>query len=291
MSEFFRKTDAGRRELRERRLGLPRVARNLLLIIDGTRPVVSWVSMIQGATLSDASALLELGLIEPGTGRPAGDSELAGLTSSAPATLTSVPLPLSAAWTRPGSLSDLGGLPSPGAEPRHRAALGAGAATVPADLTAPLPAWADIGTSKGRQPPAAEPRPPDTRPAPHLRAPARPARPAAAGRRAAVAAGAVDTAPPSSLLPDDAAGFIPLDIDGAPAGHTGLGYSELYDSLNALVRETLGLLKGYRYTLKIERARNITELEAVAGAYLAEVQRVRGESVARMARRALGFGG
>jgi len=38
MSEFFRKTDAGRRELRDRRLGLPRPGRNLLLIIDGTHP-------------------------------------------------------------------------------------------------------------------------------------------------------------------------------------------------------------------------------------------------------------
>ena len=79
MSEFFRKTDAGRRELRDRRLGLPRPGRNLLLIIDGTRPAQEWVAMIQGASLTDVAALLDLGLIEVGTGSAPGDSQFAGM--------------------------------------------------------------------------------------------------------------------------------------------------------------------------------------------------------------------
>jgi hypothetical protein len=270
MAEFFRKTDAGRRELRERRLGLPRVARNLLLIIDGTRSVRDWVGMIQGASLADAVALAELGLIEPGLGRAPGDSELAGLNvTTAPATLSGVPSALPAAWTRPGRLSELGDLPSPGAEPRHMASLGASLPTMPASLGGDS-TWGDApGAPLGR---------PGLRIAPTV------------ATKVAASEAAVLSGPPSTWPGEDSAGFVPLDAGGRPVGRTGLDYSELYDSLNALVRETLGLLKGYRYTLRIERARNVIELEAVAGAFLIEVRRVRGDSTARMVERALRLG-
>ncbi len=69
----------------------------------------------------------------------------------------------------------------------------------------------------------------------------------------------------------------------------GLGYVELYDSLNALVKETLGLFKGYRFSLEIERARDLTELRQVAQRFVDEVTKTRGESVARVIRRALGL--
>ena len=94
-------------------------------------------------------------------------------------------------------------------------------------------------------------------------------------------------APDSTL--ENSHGFVPLDP--APGGATGLGYAELYDSLNALVRETLGLLKGYRYSLKIERASGQAELEGVALEFVQEVRRLRGDSMARMVARALGLGG
>ncbi|BDI03746.1 hypothetical protein [Sphaerotilus microaerophilus] len=295
MAEFFRKTDAGRRELRERRLGLPRVARNLLLIIDGTRSVRDWVGMIQGASLADAVALAELGLIEPGLGRAPGDSELAGLSvTTAPATLSGVPSALPAAWTRPGRLSELGDLPSPGAEPRHMASLGASLPTMLASLGGDS-TWGDTsGAPLGR--PGLRTTPTTTGAVPRRAAPAAVASPSSAVARApAVAKAAASEAgvmsvPPSTWPGEDSAGFVPLDAGGRPVGRTGLDYSELYDSLNALVRETLGLLKGYRYTLRIERARNVIELEAVAGAFLIEVRRVRGDSTARMVERALRLG-
>jgi hypothetical protein len=69
----------------------------------------------------------------------------------------------------------------------------------------------------------------------------------------------------------------------------GLGYVELYDSLNALVKETLGLFKGYRFSLEIERARDLHELQLVAQRFVDEVTKTRGESVARVVRRALGL--
>jgi hypothetical protein len=326
MGDFFRKTDAGRRELRERRLGLPRVARNLLLIIDGTRTVRDWVLMVQGASLSDAAALAELGLIEPGLGRAPGDSELAGLAMTAPIPLSgpgelnTAPAPLDASWTRPGRLSELGGLPPPGSQPRHAVALGSPLPTLPAVLdtepavdiavggalpgarnragaglgtatdspsAAPAAAAASMGAagdwdSARRAVQAMARRPTEGAVAP---APAPRRLPPMPNRSMAATEG-----PPSSLPPDESMGFAPLDTGSSMGARSALSYSELYDSLNALVRETLGLLKGYRYTLRIERAQNVTELESVAAAFVVEVRRLRGDSMARMVERALGIG-
>lgn len=268
MSEFFRKTDAGRRELRERRLGLPRPGRNLLLIIDGTRPVQHWVAMIQGASLTDAAALLDLGLIEPGAGTTAGDSQFAGLLPTATGGLNDLPT-TPAGWTQLGDLTRPDGLPSPGAVPRHRALLEA-QSTRPSTLTAALPDASAGDTLRQRPVPAV------------VKPPPKPLRPPPAAATPVTGSG------PDSTL-DHPNGFVPLDA--AAGGATGLGYHELYDSLNALVRETLGLLKGYRYSLKIERARTLVELEAVALEFVVEVRKLRGESRARLVERALGLGG
>jgi hypothetical protein len=56
-----------------------------------------------------------------------------------------------------------------------------------------------------------------------------------------------------------------------------------------LVKETLGLFKGYRFSLEIERARDLQELQVVAQRFVDEVAKTRGESVARVVRRALGL--
>lgn len=318
MSEFFRKTEAGRRELRERRLGLPRPGRNLLLIIDGSRPVQHWVAMIQGASLTDAAALLDLGLIEPGTGTTSGDSQFAGMLPTATPGLNDLPT-TPAGWTQLGGLTRPDGLPSPGAIPRHRALLEGQPTqppTLPQDLLPglrpaaalkktpgrPESSYAPAGGREGHRPDLGGDQNPPA-------APARQAHPAAAPpgattwppgstaaasaarqplRRLATAATSGTAAGPDSTL-DGASGFVPLD---APAGGaTGLGFQELYDSLNALVRETLGLLKGYRYSLKIERARTLVELEGVALEFVVEVRKLRGESRARLVERALGLGG
>jgi hypothetical protein len=68
-----------------------------------------------------------------------------------------------------------------------------------------------------------------------------------------------------------------------------LGYRELYDSLNALSKEQLGLFKGYKFALDIEKADGVEGLREVALKLVDEVQKVKGDSAAQMVRRALGI--
>jgi hypothetical protein len=70
---------------------------------------------------------------------------------------------------------------------------------------------------------------------------------------------------------------------------TGLTYHELYDSLNALCKEQLGLFKGFRYSLEIEKADGVAGLREVAQRFVAEVQKTNGDTAAQMVRRALGL--
>lgn len=58
------KTEAGRAEIRARALPLSRTARNLLLIIDGSRPANEWLGLVHGATDADLDGLLAQGLVE-----------------------------------------------------------------------------------------------------------------------------------------------------------------------------------------------------------------------------------
>jgi hypothetical protein len=74
----------------------------------------------------------------------------------------------------------------------------------------------------------------------------------------------------------------------AEAG-VGLGYRELYDSLNALAKEQLGLFRGYKFVLEIEKANGVEGLREVAERFAEEVQKVKGDSAAQMVRRALGI--
>ena len=57
------KTDAGRTEIQRKSLPLSRPARNLLLIIDGGRPVQEWIALVHGATPADLQELLRAGLV------------------------------------------------------------------------------------------------------------------------------------------------------------------------------------------------------------------------------------
>ena len=54
-----------------------------------------------------------------------------------------------------------------------------------------------------------------------------------------------------------------------------------------LAKEHLGLLKGYRFALQIEKANGVAGLQQVARELIVEVDRVKGPSVARAVRRAL----
>jgi hypothetical protein len=65
MANRFSKTESGRAEIASKGGKLPRTARNLLLIIDGTRAATNWIELIHGATVADIELLLAKGLIEP----------------------------------------------------------------------------------------------------------------------------------------------------------------------------------------------------------------------------------
>ena len=47
------KTDSGRAEIRARALPLSRAARNLLLVLDASKPAGQWLSLVAGATEAD----------------------------------------------------------------------------------------------------------------------------------------------------------------------------------------------------------------------------------------------
>jgi hypothetical protein len=59
------KTDAGRAEIRARALPLSRAARNLLLVLDASKPAGEWLRLVAGATEADLEALRQQGLIAP----------------------------------------------------------------------------------------------------------------------------------------------------------------------------------------------------------------------------------
>ncbi|MGY0197398.1 hypothetical protein ACWA7J_20230 [Leptothrix sp. BB-4] len=278
MAEYFRKTERGRREVRERSLNLSRTARNLLLILDSSKSLTAWIDMIQGATLADAVALLEAGLIES---PPSADDRPAQFEPTEPMGHTG--------WQVP---SQYAGLRDPAGRPvRPPAATPA----MPATPAAPArPAAAPVG-ARATSGLASEPMGLD-RLGGAARSPGGPPTlPPGMSGRGDTTPGGLDPlsrpaglSGPSSRPPSDFAG---LDTSPMPEGARNLGYTELYDSLNALLRESLGLFRGYRYTLRIEKAQNLAELEQVARDFIDEVQRVRGESMARMVQRALGLGG
>lgn len=59
------KTDAGRAEIRARALPLSRAARNLLLVLDASKPAGEWLRLVTGATEADLETLRQNGLIAP----------------------------------------------------------------------------------------------------------------------------------------------------------------------------------------------------------------------------------
>jgi hypothetical protein len=73
MEARYVKTEAGRAEMKERRLALPRHARLLLVIIDASKGGADWVAAVNGSSEADIERLLAEGLIEPhgGAARPA----------------------------------------------------------------------------------------------------------------------------------------------------------------------------------------------------------------------------
>lgn len=87
----------------------------------------------------------------------------------------------------------------------------------------------------------------------------------------------------------------PVDAVAAPASTTGAGadsteqlyklvqqrvqaapYAPLYDALNAFGKELLGLVRGYRFALEVERCSGPDELHALALRFLTQVRQDHG---------------
>ena len=162
MTNILTKTEAGQRELRDRAVDLPRSARTLLVLVDGTRNSDELLAMVKGATRDDIDALVRAGLI-----------------------------------------------------------------TVGNQISASKPTAARSG----------------------------PAAPAPAETMAAAR----------------------------------LDYKELYTCLNEMIREQLGVMKAFKYTLEVEKAQTADDLLIVAKRFADDVQKQKGDSAANMVRRALGI--
>lgn len=81
----FAKTEAGRAEIRARALPLSRAARNLLLVIDASKPAGDWLGLVAGVGPDDLASLVAQGLLAPAGGA-------AAAVPAAPAA-SAVPLP------------------------------------------------------------------------------------------------------------------------------------------------------------------------------------------------------
>jgi hypothetical protein len=69
-----------------------------------------------------------------------------------------------------------------------------------------------------------------------------------------------------------------------------LGYRELYDKLTAEARARLGLIKGYRMVLEIEKCSGADEIRALAGRFVEEIRAAQGDKAARDFVRSLAAG-
>src|SRR5262245_10201272 len=95
------------------------------------------------------------------------------------------------------------------------------------------------------------------------------------GSSAAKAAAPAKTAAPAAVA------------EAAPA--VVLDYKELYTCLTELIREQLGVMKAFKYTLEVEKAATVDDLMGVARRFVEDVQKQKGDSAANMVRRALGM--
>jgi len=68
-----------------------------------------------------------------------------------------------------------------------------------------------------------------------------------------------------------------------------LDYKELYTCLTELIREQLGVMKAFKYTLEVEKASTVDDLMGVAKRFVDDVHKQKGDSAANMVRRALGM--
>ena len=76
-------------------------------------------------------------------------------------------------------------------------------------------------------------------------------------------------------------------VTASAAASPTLSYSDLYDLLPSLAKQHLGLIKGYRFALAIERAEGLPGLQKLAQELVGEVESSKGAAVSQSVRRAL----
>jgi hypothetical protein len=84
MDARYVKTEAGRAEMKERRLALPRQARLLLVIIDASKSGAEWLAAVNGSSQADLERLLATGLIEGQAAAAQPEAPAARSTAAAP---------------------------------------------------------------------------------------------------------------------------------------------------------------------------------------------------------------
>ena len=182
MADHYVKTEAGRREIRERAISLTRSGRNLLFIIDATKSGSDWLKLVQGSAGNDLAQLIEAGLVALQSAGARATGTNASTTASTSARTTS---------------------------------------GVAAGSTGPLAAASSAGPSLAQ---------------------------------------VLDT----------------------------LSYQQLYDLITSQARPRLGLIKGYKMILEVERCNGPAEIRALTARFVDLVRDVQGESEAQVLRRILG---
>lgn len=74
MKDRYVKSDAGHQEIKDKTRKLSRTTRNLLLIVDDTRPIATWMQLVQGATAADLQTLVDEGLMKRSVSEPTGSA-------------------------------------------------------------------------------------------------------------------------------------------------------------------------------------------------------------------------
>lgn len=85
LDQSYSKTEAGRQEIKTRALPLSRSARNLLLVLDASKPARQWLALVQGVSEADFAYLLAQGLVAPQGGAAASPAATAVAAAATPA--------------------------------------------------------------------------------------------------------------------------------------------------------------------------------------------------------------
>ncbi len=107
------------------------------------------------------------------------------------------------------------------------------------------------------------------------------------------AAGAAPAAAPSASAPAPAPVPSPAAPVAAPAvaavGEPQLDYEQLYAYLTRHAKQYLGLMKGYKVVLEVERCSGLPELQDYARRFVEMVREAQGDDLAEQVKRAMGM--